>query len=162
MRPLDQRQRPVRLRPSCCESLPELEPISNSNLNCLEGYLGATKIDPNIGCHETHYAAIAHVQEAGGLAALIDMTNGLNIERAKEFGVNFDELLVSQADTAYEASIVVRSLIAGNVDLIQINTCKFVYDPEKEAAAKVKSDKFHAELREHFLKQKEEEKQNVV
>lgn len=121
-----------------------------------------TKIDPNIGCHETHYAAIAHVQETGGLAALIDMTNGLNIERAKEFGVNFDELLVSQADTAYEASIVVRSLIAGDVDLIQINTCKFVYDPEKEAAAKVKSDKFHAELKEHFLKQKEGEKQNVV
>jgi RecA/RadA recombinase len=121
-----------------------------------------TKIDPNIGCHETHYAAIAHIQEAGGLCALIDLTNGLDVERAKEFGVNFDELLVSKADTAYEASMVVRTLIAGGVDLIEINTCKFVYDPEKEAAAKVESDKFHAELREHLLKRKEGEKQNVV
>jgi RecA/RadA recombinase len=119
-----------------------------------------TKIDPNIGCHETHYAAIAHIQESGGLAALIDLTNGLDVERAKEFGVNFDELLVSQADTAYEASMVVRNLIAGGADIIQINTCKFVYNAEKEAAAKVKSDKFHAELREHLLKQKKGEKSN--
>jgi hypothetical protein len=120
-----------------------------------------TEINPNIGCHETHYAAIAHIQEAGGLAALIDLTSGLDVERAKEFGVNLDELLVSQADTAYEASMVVRNLIAGGTDLIQINTCKFVYDPEKEAAAKVKSDKFHDELKEILLKRKEGEKLNV-
>jgi len=110
-----------------------------------------TKIDPNIRCHETHYAAIAHIQEAGGLCALIDLTSGLDVKRAKEFGVNFDELLMSQADTAYEASMVVRTLIAGGVDLIEINTCKFVYDPEKEAAAKVKSNKFRDELREVIL-----------
>jgi RecA/RadA recombinase len=122
--------------------------------------MNKTENNPNIRCHETHYAAIAHIQEAGGLAALIDLTNGLDVERAKEFGVNFDELLVSQADTAYEASMVVRNLIAGGADLIQINTCKFVYDPKKEAEAKVKSDKFHAELREHLLKQKEEAKSN--
>lgn len=116
--------------------------------------------DPNCKMHEFLYTGIAITQEAGGLAALIDMTNGLNIERAKEFGVNFDELLVSQADTAYEASIVVRSLIAGDVDHIAINVCGFVYDAKKEAAAKVESDKFQAELREHFLKQKEEAKSN--
>jgi recombination protein RecA len=111
-----------------------------------------TKIDPNIRCHETHYASIAHIQEAGGLCALIDMTNGLDIERAKEFGVNFDELLVSQADTAYEASIVVRNLIAGDVDHIAINVCGFVYDAEKEAQAPEKHKKNQAELREIFYR----------
>ena len=113
--------------------------------------MNKTKNDPNIRCHETHYAAIAHIQEGGGLCALIDLTSGLDVKRAKEFGVNFDELLISQADTAYEASMVVRNLIAGGIDLIEINTCKFVYDPEKEAAAKVKSDKFNDKLREGIL-----------
>jgi len=115
-------------------------------------YMYTTQYDPNCKMHEFLYTGIAITQEAGGLAALIDMTNGLDIERAKEFGVNFDELLVSQADTAYEASIVVRNLIAGDVDHIAINVCGFVYDAEKEAQAPEKHKKNQAELREIFYR----------
>ena len=53
--------------------------------------------------HDIQYVAIAHIQERGGLAALIDMGGTLEVERGKIFGVNFDELLVSQADTLYGA-----------------------------------------------------------
>lgn len=111
--------------------------------------------------HDIQYIAIAHIQERGGLAALIDMGGTLEVERGKSFGVNFDELLVSQADTLYGALEIISTLIkTKEVEWIGIDNLNWTFDPEKEAEAKIRIDKEKAELREILLKRKEGEKLN--
>ena len=48
--------------------------------------------------------AIANAQRAGGIAAFIDAEHALDPEYAKKLGVDIDELLVSQPDTASRRS----------------------------------------------------------
>ena len=43
---------------------------------------------------------IANAQKAGGLAAFIDAEHALDPGYAKKLGVNLDDLLVSQPDSA--------------------------------------------------------------
>lgn len=84
---------------------------------------------------DAHYIAIAKIQEAGGLAAIIDLGKTIDVEQGKKFGVNFDDLLVSQPDTLQVALVTIGTLIkSGEVEWIGIDTTNWEYDSDKEGA----------------------------
>jgi recombination protein RecA len=67
--------------------------------------------------------AIAEVQKAGGMAAVVDTEHSLDPIYASALGVNTDELLVSQPSTAEEALEVVDQLISsGIIQLVVIDS----------------------------------------
>jgi recombination protein RecA len=66
---------------------------------------------------------IAEAQKKGGMAAFIDAEHALDPARAKEIGVNLDELLISQPDTGEQALEIAETLIrSGAVDVIVIDS----------------------------------------
>lgn len=66
---------------------------------------------------------IAEAQKKGGTAAFIDAEHALDPARAKEIGVNIDELLISQPDTGEQALEITETLIrSGAVDVIVIDS----------------------------------------
>lgn len=66
---------------------------------------------------------IAEAQKKGGTAAFIDAEHALDPTRAKEIGVNLDELLISQPDTGEQALEIAETLIrSGAVDVIVIDS----------------------------------------
>lgn len=67
--------------------------------------------------------AIANVQRAGGIAAIIDAEHALDPEYAKNLGVDTDALLVSQPDTGEQALEIADMLVrSGALDLIVIDS----------------------------------------
>ena len=66
---------------------------------------------------------LASAQQAGGVAALIDAEHAFSPEYARALGLNLDELLISQPDTAEEALEIVDALIgSGALDVIAIDS----------------------------------------
>ncbi|MYW02079.1 recombinase RecA [Streptomyces sp. SID3343] len=67
--------------------------------------------------------AIASVQKAGGIAAIVDAEHALDPEYAKKLGVDTDALLLSQPDTGEQALEIVDMLTrSGAVDIIVIDS----------------------------------------
>jgi recombination protein RecA len=66
---------------------------------------------------------IAEVQKSGGVAAFVDAEHALDINYAKNLGVNLDELLVSQPDTGEQALEITDTLVrSGSVDILVIDS----------------------------------------
>ena len=67
--------------------------------------------------------AVAEVQRQGGTAAYIDAENALDHQYAEAFGVNVDDLLLSQPDTGEEGLEIADALISsGAVDLVVVDS----------------------------------------
>lgn len=68
-------------------------------------------------------SCLAEAQRAGGVAALIDAEHAFSPEYARALGLNLDELLISQPDTAEEALEIVDTLIgSGALDVIAVDS----------------------------------------
>jgi recombination protein RecA len=66
---------------------------------------------------------VANAQRAGGIACFIDAEHALDPVFAKKIGVDVDNLLVSQPDTAEQALEICESLVRSNaVDVIVIDS----------------------------------------
>lgn len=67
--------------------------------------------------------AVANAQKAGGIACFIDAEHALDPSFARKIGVDIDNLLVSQPDTAEQALEICESLVRSNaVDIIVIDS----------------------------------------
>jgi recombination protein RecA len=67
--------------------------------------------------------AVANVQRSGGIACFIDAEHALDPTFATKIGVDIDNLLVSQPDSAEQALEICESLVRSNaVDLIVIDS----------------------------------------
>ena len=67
--------------------------------------------------------AIAQCQAMGGVAAFIDAEHALDVQYAKNLGVNAKELLVSQPDSGEQALDIAEVLVrSGAVDLVVIDS----------------------------------------
>jgi recombination protein RecA len=66
---------------------------------------------------------IASAQKLGGIAAFIDVEHALDVNYAKNLGINIEELLVSQPDTGEQALEIVEMLVrSGAVDLVVVDS----------------------------------------
>ncbi len=66
---------------------------------------------------------IAEAQKQGGVAAFVDVEHALDPSRAKEIGVDVDELLISQPDTGEQALEIVETLVrSGGVEVIVLDS----------------------------------------
>lgn len=67
--------------------------------------------------------AMAEVQKAGGLCALIDAENAFDPTFARKLGLNPDELIVSQPQTMEQSLTVMDGLIeSGGIDMIVLDS----------------------------------------
>jgi recombination protein RecA len=67
--------------------------------------------------------AIAECQKAGGICAFIDAEHALDVQYAKNLGVDTDNLLVSQPDYGEQALEILETVIrSGAVDLIVVDS----------------------------------------
>ena len=65
---------------------------------------------------------VAETQKIGGTAAYIDVENALDPVYAKALGINIDDLLVSQPDSAEQALDITESLVrSGAVDIVVVD-----------------------------------------
>ncbi|MBU1000225.1 recombinase RecA [Patescibacteria group bacterium] len=66
---------------------------------------------------------IAEAQKKGGVAAFIDVEHALDPQRAKNIGVNLNDLLISQPDTGEQALEIAESLIrSGGIDVLVVDS----------------------------------------
>jgi len=66
---------------------------------------------------------ISEAQKRGGVGAFIDVEHALDPDYAQKIGVNVDELLISQPDSAEEALQIVESLVrSGEIDVIVVDS----------------------------------------
>jgi len=66
---------------------------------------------------------IAEAQKMGGTAAFVDAEHALDPSRARDIGVNVDELLISQPDNGEQALEITETLIrSGAIDVIVIDS----------------------------------------
>ena len=66
---------------------------------------------------------IANAQREGGVAAFIDAEHALDIQYARQLGIDVDDLLVSQPDTGEQALEIAEVLIRSNaVDVIVVDS----------------------------------------
>ncbi len=67
--------------------------------------------------------ALANAQRAGGVVAFIDAEHALDVNYAKNLGVDTEELLISQPDTGEQALEIVDMLVRSNaIDLLVIDS----------------------------------------
>ncbi len=67
--------------------------------------------------------AIANVQRAGGIAAIVDAEHALDLNYAQKLGVDVANLLISQPDNGEQALEIVDNLIrSGAIDIIVIDS----------------------------------------
>ncbi len=67
--------------------------------------------------------AIAECQKKGGVCAFVDAEHAIDVNYARQLGVNVDDLLISQPDTGEEALEIVDALIRSNVvDMIVVDS----------------------------------------
>lgn len=80
---------------------------------------------------------VAENQKVGGTAAYIDVENALDPVYAKALGINIDELLVSQPDSAEQALDITESLVrSGAVDIIVVDSVAALV-PQSEVDAEM-------------------------
>jgi len=66
---------------------------------------------------------IAEAQKKGGTAAFIDVEHALDPSWAQKIGINLDDLLISQPDTAEQALEIAETLIrSGGLDIIVLDS----------------------------------------
>ena len=66
---------------------------------------------------------VAECQQRGGIAAFVDAEHALDPEYAKNWGVNIDELLISQPDTGEQALDITEELVrSGAVDIVVVDS----------------------------------------
>jgi len=67
--------------------------------------------------------AIANVQKAGGIAAMVDAEHAFDLNYAKKLGVDISNLLISQPDNGEQGLEIVDNLIrSGAIDIIVIDS----------------------------------------
>jgi len=80
---------------------------------------------------------LAEAQKAGGVAAFIDAEHALDPDYAKKIGVNTDDLLISQPDSAEQGLHIVESLVrSGEVDVIVVDSVAALV-PKTEVAGEM-------------------------
>jgi len=80
---------------------------------------------------------LAEAQKAGGVAAFIDAEHALDPDYAKKIGVNIDDLLISQPDSAEQGLQIVESLVrSGEVDIIVVDSVAALV-PKTEVAGEM-------------------------
>ncbi len=66
---------------------------------------------------------VANAQKAGGVAAYIDAEHALDVNYAKNLGVNTDELLISQPDYGEQALEIMETLVRSNaIDVLVVDS----------------------------------------
>lgn len=66
---------------------------------------------------------LAEAQKKGGVGAFVDAEHALDPDYAKKIGVNIDDLLISQPDSAEQALQIVETLVkSGEIDVIVIDS----------------------------------------
>lgn len=76
--------------------------------------------------------AIAEVQKAGGLAAFVDVEHALDMDYAKNIGVNSESLALAQPGTAEEALDRIEAFVlSGGLDLVVLDSVAALV-PEEE------------------------------
>jgi recombination protein RecA len=80
---------------------------------------------------------IAEAQKLGGVTAFIDAEHALDPDYAQRIGVNTDEMLISQPDSAEQGLQIVESLVrSGEVDVIVIDSVAALV-PKAEVAGEM-------------------------
>lgn len=80
---------------------------------------------------------IAESQKSGGVAAFIDAEHALDPDYAKKIGVNVDDMLISQPDSAEQGLQIVESLVrSGEVDVIVVDSVAALV-PKSEVAGEM-------------------------
>jgi len=80
---------------------------------------------------------LAEAQKQGGVAAFIDAEHALDPDYAKKIGVNTDDLLISQPDSAEQGLQIVESLVrSGEVDVIVVDSVAALV-PKAEVAGEM-------------------------
>ncbi|GMX58977.1 MAG: recombinase RecA [Candidatus Microsyncoccus archaeolyticus] len=80
---------------------------------------------------------LAEAQKAGGVGAFIDAEHALDPDYAKKIGVNTDDLLISQPDSAEQGLHIVESLVrSGEVDVIVVDSVAALV-PKTEVAGEM-------------------------
>lgn len=80
---------------------------------------------------------LAESQKMGGVCAFIDAEHALDPDYAKKIGVNTDDLLISQPDSAEQGLQIVESLVrSGDVDVIVIDSVAALV-PKAEVAGEM-------------------------
>ncbi|WP_291491507.1 recombinase RecA [Desulfurella sp.] len=66
---------------------------------------------------------VANAQNEGGIAAFVDAEHALDVEYAKNLGVDVDNLLISQPDSGEQALEIIDTLVRSNaVDIIVLDS----------------------------------------
>lgn len=91
----------------------------------------------SVGKSTLAYQTIAHNQKAGFTCCLIDAEHNFNVERAKEFDINLDELvLIEEIDTAEDGMDIIIQLCKDKVvDLFVVDSVQAM-SPEGEQQTK--------------------------
>ena len=90
---------------------------------------------------------VAEVQRSGGNAAYIDVENALDPVYAEALGINIDELLVSQPDSAEQALDITEALVrSGAVDIVVIDSVAALV-PQQEIDAEMGSSQVAVQAR---------------
>jgi len=80
---------------------------------------------------------LSEAQKAGGVAAFIDAEHALDPDYAKKIGVNIDDLLISQPDSAEQGLQIVETLVrSGEVDIIVVDSVAALV-PKTEVAGEM-------------------------
>lgn len=80
---------------------------------------------------------VAEAQKLGGVAAFIDAEHALDPDYAQRIGVNTDDLLISQPDSAEQGLQIVESLVrSGEVDVIVVDSVAALV-PKMEVAGEM-------------------------
>ncbi len=90
---------------------------------------------------------VAEVQKEGGTAAYIDVENALDPVYAAALGINIDDLLVSQPDSAEQALEITESLVrSGAVDIVVVDSVAALV-PQAEVDAEMGQTQVAAQAR---------------
>jgi recombination protein RecA len=98
--------------------------------------------------------AIAEVQKAGGIAAIIDAEHAFDRFYAQKLGVNTEELLISQPDNGEQALEIADNLIrSGAIDIVVIDSVAAL-TPKSEIEGEMGDSKMglHARLMSQALR----------
>jgi recombination protein RecA len=90
---------------------------------------------------------VAETQKIGGNAAYIDVENALDPVYAKALGIDIDELLVSQPDSAEQALDITEALVrSGAVDIVVVDSVAALV-PQQEVDAEMGSTQVAVQAR---------------
>lgn len=90
---------------------------------------------------------VAEVQKKGGIAAYIDVENALDPVYAAALGININELLVSQPDSAEQALEITEALVrSGAVDIVVVDSVAALV-PQSEVDSEMGSSQVAVQAR---------------